>query len=119
MMLLTKHHIKFESQKTFDWLKFKISQRLDFYLPEYNITIECQGGQHFYPVDFFGSIKGFKETCARDNKKKKLCEAHGVKMLYYSTDEFPENDIYNKSNSFNSLDELIAEITRNTKTLNC
>ena len=119
LMLLTKNHIKFETQKTFDWLKFKQPLRLDFYLPEYNIAIECQGVQHFYSVEIFGGIKSFKETCTRDKKKKELCEAHDIKILYYSTDEFPENDIYNKDNTFNSLDELIAEITRNTKILNC
>lgn len=29
-------------QKTFEWLKYKSFLYLDFYLPEYNLAIECQ-----------------------------------------------------------------------------
>ena len=47
---LTEKNIHFEEQKRFDWLG---RQSLDFYLPEYNIGIECQGIQHFKPIDFF------------------------------------------------------------------
>ena len=35
--------------ETFKWLK---KQRLDFYLPKYNVAIECQGEQHYFPVSF-------------------------------------------------------------------
>ena len=47
---LTKQNINFEFQKHFDWLG---RQSLDFYLPDYNIAIECQGSQHFEPNEFF------------------------------------------------------------------
>ena len=40
-MFLNKKHIIFEKQKRFNWLG---RQSLDFYLPKYNIGIECQGG---------------------------------------------------------------------------
>ena len=57
---------------------------LDFYLPEYRIAIECQGIQHFEPIEYFGGVKRFEEIQERDGLKKQLCEEHGVKMLYYS-----------------------------------
>lgn len=37
--ILKKYNIIFEYQKRFKWLK---QQSLDFYLPDYNIAIECQ-----------------------------------------------------------------------------
>lgn len=40
-------NIKYERYKKFSWLK---KQNLDFYLPDYNIAIECQGIQHFEPL---------------------------------------------------------------------
>ena len=48
-LFLQEHKINFEQQKRFDWLGL---QSLDFYLPEYNIAIECQGRQHFSPCAY-------------------------------------------------------------------
>ena len=49
---LNDNDIEFEQQKTFEWLKLKNHLYLDFYLPKYNKAIECQGIQHFKPIDF-------------------------------------------------------------------
>ena len=72
--------ITYDYQKRFKWLG---RQSLDFYLPDYNVSIECQGGQHFFPVEHFGGDKGFKNTLERDKRKKKLCEENGIKLLYF------------------------------------
>jgi len=72
--------ITYDYQKRFNWLG---KQSLDFYLPDYNVGIECQGGQHFFPVERFGGDKTFKQTLQRDKRKKALCEKHGVKLLYF------------------------------------
>ena len=45
--LLNTLNIRYEYQKQFDWLNFAKPQSLDFYLPDYNIAIECQGDTHF------------------------------------------------------------------------
>ena len=37
----------------FDWLSL---QKLDFYLNNYNVAIECQGIQHYKLVSFGSSI---------------------------------------------------------------
>ena len=65
--------IIYEKEKTFDWLVDKSHMYLDFFLPEYNVAIECHGIQHFESVDFFGGNLGFEERCKRDNLKFKLC----------------------------------------------
>ena len=67
-------------QKHFDWLG---RQSLDFYLPDYNVGIECQGGQHFFPVEYFGGEDGLIKRQKYDKRKKKICEKHGVKLLYF------------------------------------
>ena len=77
--------ISYDYQKRFDWLGL---QSLDFYLPDYNVGIECQGEQHFFPVDFAGkgvewACKEFDKLIKRDKRKKALCEEHGIKLLYF------------------------------------
>ena len=76
--------ISYEIQKRFEWLKNKINMTLDFYLPDYDIGIECQGRQHFIPVDKFGGEEGFKDTQIRDALKKNQCENHKIKILYFT-----------------------------------
>ena len=80
MNYLDEHGITYDYQKRFDWLG---RQSLDFYLPDYNVGVECQGRQHFEAVDYFGGDKGFKHILERDKRKKALCEKQGVKLLYF------------------------------------
>lgn len=70
---------------------------LDFYLPDYNIAIECQGEQHYKPIDFAGRGKEwaenlFRNNLERDTKKKYLCELNNLKIFYIN---FNDN-IYKK-----------------------
>lgn len=81
---LIKNHITFEQEKSFDWLRYKKKLFLDFYLPDYSVAIECQGKQHFVPVDLFGGEKFFEKTMERDHMKYELCERHGIDLLYFS-----------------------------------
>ena len=89
---LNDNDIEFEQQKTFEWLKLKNHLYLDFYLPKYNMAIECQGIQHFRPVDFFGGKEYFIKTIERDNIKQQLCENNGIKIIYFT----------NKSNCYDN-----------------
>ena len=90
---LEKNNIKYiyECNKTyFKWLGL---QHLDFYLPEYNVAIECQGEQHFYAVDFAGkgkkwAIEKLKQTKELDEIKKKKCIENGVKLLQFSNKKY-------------------------------
>nr|DAW74772.1 MAG TPA: restriction enzyme [Ackermannviridae sp.] len=85
MNYLDEVGITYDYQKRFTWLG---KQSLDFYLPDYKVGIECQGEQHFFPVDFRSkgvewACKMFNKTNSRDKKKKALCEENGVKLLYF------------------------------------
>lgn len=100
--LLTENKIDFIPQankRTLPWLD-KLS--LDFYIPSKNIAIECQGEQHFTPVDFGGkgeeyAKEEFEKTIKRDGIKKLLCEENGVRLLYYSNIESKKNIIADKN----------------------
>lgn len=82
--LLKRHHIKFESQKTFDWLRYDGKMFLDFFLPDHGVAVECQGEQHFVPIDYFEGEAGYRRTVARDETKKQLCGSHGIQVVYNS-----------------------------------
>ena len=84
---LNEINVNFEKQKTFDWLKSKRNMRLDFYLPEYNIAIECQGKQHFDNIEYFGGNDGLKYRKYNDMIKLKLCKEHNINLLYFNYDD--------------------------------
>ena len=60
---------------------------LDFFIPDYNVGIECQGIQHFKCDESkksFYSENAINETIERDNRKREFCEKNGIRLLYYS-----------------------------------
>ncbi len=107
---LNKNKISFEHRMQFEWLGKK---HLDFYLPDFNIAIECQGIEHFEPRDYFGGNDDFKITNKRDNEKKYLCDKNKVKILYY-TNLKKYNTFLNEPLIKNECD-LLKVITENKK----
>lgn len=84
---LDSNHIDYCPQKHFDWLVYEGPQRIDFYLPQHKIGIECQGEQHFFPVSFSDEqdkYDAFRETQKRDQNKYILCKEHDIKLLYFT-----------------------------------
>ena len=59
---LSQNGVFFVEQQTFDWLIDVGHMFLDFFIPEYNVAIECQGTQHFKPYDVFGGEASLFET---------------------------------------------------------
>lgn len=94
---LVDNDIDFEQEKTFNWLKYKKKMRLDFYLPDYNIAIECQGEQHFKKFRWEKDEKNLNIRIKRDKIKKELCEQHNIKIKYYSYKNFNEEIITDKN----------------------
>jgi hypothetical protein len=82
--LLIRNKIEFEQEKGFNWLVYNRKMFLDFFLPDYGIAIECQGKQHFVPVDLFGGEEFYRLTIERDRVKKELCAQHDITILYFS-----------------------------------
>ena len=84
-LFLEVNKIEYEQQKKFSWLKNKYPLSLDFYLPKYEIGIECQGEQHFKDREFFNKNQSFDERLEIDLLKNKQCNDNGIKLLYYSS----------------------------------
>jgi hypothetical protein len=103
---LDKLGIKYEREKTFDWLKNKQNLYLDFYLPDYNIAIECQGEQHIDKRDssIMNKHDKFDEKVNRDKIKYKLCVGNEIEVIY----------IFNKKYSTKILDEMFENIYNNS-----
>ena len=99
---LLENNIEFEYQKKFDWLG---KQSLDFYLPKYNLGIECQGKQHFGEGNWNNS---FNDIIESDIRKYNLCKENNVNLIYYTKADYKlTNSIYNKKNTFLDLNNLL------------
>jgi len=128
--ILDNQDIEYVRQKRFKWLG---RQSIDFYLPKLNMAVECQGVQHFIPVDFGG--KGdryakdeFEKIKANDDKKLKKCLSNNIEMIYVvSIDKYLNNEwhfdkvepfsgnssykIMHINNFENYINHLLAEIS--------
>ena len=116
--MLKENNIVFQPQYKYDETNYKNS--LDFFIPSLNIGVECQGEQHFSPVDF--AKKGeewannlFLKNVVRDKYKSDVCKNKKIKLLYYIPLKKINNDfktskifngIYNNENVFLTLSEL-------------
>lgn len=117
--MLDIHGIKQEPQKTFDWLKYKSFLHLDFYLPEYNLAIECQGLQHF-GIHKKGKkvFENEEEIMIRDKVKYNLCKEHGLRILYFCNEDrkyFPQEYF---DTIYHTQTELLNEIKKHNKDCN-
>lgn len=83
-------------QYTFEKCRDKRKLPFDFYLPHFNVCIEFDGPQHFYPIH---GEKSFKTVKYHDNIKDKYCEDNNIILIripywkyeiieYYLFDEF-------------------------------
>ena len=113
LKFLNENNIQFEKEKTFEWLIKKQHLFLDFFITDKNIAIECQGIEHFIPIKTkiknYDSEGKFKEVRENDQLKKRLCEEHGIKVLYFSDSCIAK---YNKFGEliFTDKNDLLKEI---------
>ena len=78
-----------------EWLHTnRVPQSLDIYLPDYNIAIEYQGRQHFYPNVLFGGEEEFVLIQERDKRKYEKCVENGVKLFYISFEKKVPKDYF-------------------------
>lgn len=113
-LFLSKNNIEYIEQYAPSFLKNGNGlQKIDFYLPQYNVAIECQGLQHFTD-EFYIKNKKLKSNITRDEMKYNKCKNNGVNLLYYTTarnillKDF--NPIYNSENIFSDKDLLLEKI---------
>ena len=94
---LQENNIEFVRGYKTKWLD---KQHLDFYLPQYNIAIECQGEQHFKHKKCWDKVKrnSLQHRIELDKRKLELCNKHNVKVLYYSDKKYLDNIITDENN---------------------
>lgn len=111
--MLEIHEIPQIPQKTFYWLKYKSHLFLDFYLPNHNIAIECQGLQHF-GIHKRGkkAFEDEEEIKIRDRVKYELCQEHGIRILYFCNEDlnYIPKDYLGKI--YHTQTELLKEIMK-------
>ena len=107
-LFLTKNNIDFIYQCNSSFFKWLGKQSLDFYLPKYNIAIECQGEQHYKNREK-PLFEDFRKTLNRDINKINKCVNNGVNIIYYGlTNKISNISIYNENNTFYNLNEIIT-----------
>lgn len=97
VMWLNDRNIKYITQYTFENCKVKRNLRFDFYLPEYNEIIECDGIQHFEPVIFSYDLdaeKQFIKTKRYDKIKTNYCRENKIKLLRISYKDIKNSERY-------------------------
>lgn len=121
--LLSKNNIFYQYQYKLNDMGKK---SYDFYLPDKNLLIECQGEQHFVPVDFsnndntnYNSINMFNKRILLDVEKYNAANKNGIKIAYFFIKDmfsYKNKDIdvnlpfYNDKNVFNHTDDLMKYI---------
>lgn len=101
--ILEKLNINFKQEYKFKDCKFKSYLPFDFYLPDHNILIEFDGGQHYKIVDHFGGFDAFVELKIRDTIKNIYCEKNNIKLIripYWEFDNI-ETILMNEINEIN------------------
>lgn len=116
---LDNNNLKYIFQAKFKWLG-KLS--LDFYLPYYNIAIECQGEQHFIPVDFGNkgeeyAKKQFIKIQQRDKIKYDKCLSNKINVLYYTNNIVYGLDKYIDT-VYTNENDVITTITESQPIIN-
>lgn len=71
--------------------------RYDFYLPDFDIYIEFNGVQHYFPVETFGGVKAFEKVKENDKIKRNIVQSKGgffITITYRSlTNDTVEKDL--------------------------
>ena len=96
---LKNNKIDFVPQQKFNDLKGIGGRKLsyDFYLPKFNVLIECQGIQHEKPIDFFGGTETFEIQKEHDKRKNEYAKKHNIKLLEIWYDEI------------NNIEQILSE----------
>lgn len=113
-LFFDKNNIEYIEQYAPSFLKNgKGIQKIDFYLPKYNVAIECQGIQHFVNK-FYIESKKKSDIIERDIVKYNKCKANNVKLLYYTNENIfhlkKYVSIYTDENIFCNKSVLLNKI---------
>lgn len=82
---LDEHSISYGTQKTYDDLRGIGGHLLlfDFCINVDNqdVLVECQGLQHYQPIDYFGGREAYERQVEHDKRKREYAKAHGIPLI--------------------------------------
>lgn len=96
---LTTNNIYYEPQKIYKDLRGKLGYPLSYDFLIYNtelepiLLVECQGKQHYEPVEYFGGESRFEVQIKNDNYKREYANKIGIPLLEISYKVKNENII--------------------------
>lgn len=106
--ILQQLNISFQTQYSFiDLIGKSKPLKFDFAIFKNGILIyliECQGQQHYHPVDVFGGQPQFEIQKMYDNKKRQYCKDNKIKLI-----EIPYTDYNNINEKY--LLKLMPELS--------
>ena len=81
--ILEKYNIKYKREVSFENLLGEGNSplRFDFYLPDYNVLIECQGIQHERWIEGWITKEGFERQLEHDERKYKWCKENNKTLI--------------------------------------
>ena len=79
--ILKNNNILFNKQYSFDDCRIKRTLPFDFYLPQWNIAIECDGKQHYLYGCFGGDLLNLMNIKYRDTIKTNYCQQNNIKLI--------------------------------------
>lgn len=94
--VLEEYNIYFQKQKEFADLYNKSKSSplsYDFFIPSMDILIECQGIQHYKPIEFMGGAKKFADQQERDQLKREYAWENGYYLLEISYKDYRKDRI--------------------------
>ena len=120
---LSENNIKFIYQ-------YKIYKRkklsYDFYLPEYNTIIECQGEQHFSSVNFYNkkinsNIDKYNLQKLHDDEKYKDAIDNNINIIYFTNSKYYMNkkidiksiEFYKNKTIYYNINNMLNELLNN------
>ena len=118
--ILDKNNIFYQFQYKLDSMGKK---SYDFYIPDVKLIIECQGEQHFIPVNFRKNNNGsdmndlFNKRIILDSEKYDMALKNGINIVYFTLPKlFKVKDVdinlpfYSDKNVFKHTDDLLTYI---------
>ena len=91
-------------------------QRIDFFLPKYNVCIECQGIQHFSPIKFGRKMiaeaaeENYRKCVIRDKFKYESLVDGNYDIIYFTKKSIASQDIsgwYSDKKCFYNTDSVL------------
>lgn len=79
--VLDGYHVHYKEEYWFSDCRDINPLPFDFYLPDYNLCIEYQGGQHYKSVEFFGGEEAFKIRQLHDQIKRDYCNLNNIVLI--------------------------------------